>query len=168
MQEGTPYTGKSTMLFSRRQGEWLGLLSTRLVTVLVRAAAKISCSKLSTCSRESVRLLGTLFERLLIFRLLIRFWDLTKVPRRVHQRRRSVLLFAPCCPPPPMLDLNLNPSVRDHLFLHAGTWPHKTPLSRRGLGPQATHFSIPPPFHALTRLHLDPALSPYLPLYRTP
>jgi hypothetical protein len=165
VQEGTTYTGKSTMPSSRKQGEWLGLLSKRKVIVLVRAAAKISCWKLLTFSKESVRLLGTSFERLLIFRFLIRCWDSTKAPPHVHQHQRLVL-FAPC-PPPFMLDLNLNPSVRSHLFLRAGPWPHRTPISRRGPGRQATHFSIPPHSHARTRRLLDPVLSPYLPLFRT-
>lgn len=106
------------MPFSRKQGEWLGLLRKRKVIVLVRTAARISCLRLLTSSKELVWLLGTSFERLLMFRLLVRFWDSTKAPPRVRQHQRLVL-FAPC-PPPFMLDLNLNPSVRSHLFLRAG------------------------------------------------
>lgn len=110
------------------------------------------------------------FERLLIFCSLIRFWDSMKPPRRVRQHRRSALPYALCPPPQLMLDLNLNLSVRSHLFLRAGIWPHGTHLSQRGLGPQATHFSIPlpSPSHALTRHLLDLFLSHYLPPFRTP
>ena len=171
MQEATTYTGKLTMPFSRNQGEWPGLLAlikNVKVTGLGRAEAKISCLKLLTSSKGLVRLLRILFECLLIFRTLIRFWGSTKAPLRVRQHRRSVLPFAPCPPPQPMLDLNLNPSVRSHLFPRAGTWPHRTHLSQRGLGPQATHFSIHPPSRALTRLLLDLFLSHYLPPSQTP
>jgi hypothetical protein len=160
------------MPFSKNQGEWLGLLVlNKNVIWLVfagRAEAKISCSKLLTYSKELVRLLRILFERLLTFRSLIRFWGSTKAPLRVRQHRPSALPFAPCPPPPqPMLDHNLNPSVRSHLSPRAGTWPHRTHLSQRGLGLQATHFSIRPPSHALTRLLPDLFLSHYLPPSRT-
>ena len=164
MQEDTTYTGKSTTPFSRNQGEWCSAYLAKFkVTGLGRAEAKISCSKLLTSSKELVRLLRILFERLLIFHSLIRFWGSTKAPLRVRQHRRSALPFAPCPTPQSMLDLSLNPSVRSHLFPRAGTWPHRTRLSQRGLGPQATHFSIRPPSHALTRLLLDLFLSHYLP-----
>ena len=139
------------------------------VTGLGRAVAKISCSKLLASSKELVRLLRILFGCLLIFCSLIRFWGSTKAPLRVRQHRRSALPFAPSPPPQSMLDLNLNPSVRSHLFPCAGIWPHRTHLSQRGLGPQATHFSIrPPSSHALTRLLLGLVLSHYLPPLRTP
>lgn len=139
-----------------------------IVTGLGRAEAKISWSKLLASSKELVRLLRILFESLLIFRSLIRLWGSTKAPLRVRQRRRPALPFAPSPPPQSMLDLNLNPSVRSHLFPRAGTWPHRTHLSQRGLGPRATHFSIRPPSHALTRHLLDLFLSHYLPPSRTP
>jgi hypothetical protein len=75
------------MLFSRKQGEWLGPLS------ICKSDCFGSCSGKDFMLEavdvlKGVRLLGTLFERLLTFRLLIRFWDSTNAPPRVHLHRR--------------------------------------------------------------------------------
>src|SRR5579863_3799129 len=88
------------------------------VTILIRTAAKTSCLKLSTFSKESVRLSPTLFDRLLTFRLRIRFWDSKTARPRAPPHLHPALPSTPC-PPRLMLDLNHNPSVLSHLFPRA-------------------------------------------------
>lgn len=63
-----------------------------------------------------------------------------------------------------MLGLNHNLSGRN---LRAWIRLHRIPLLQRGLGRQATHFSMPLPHTALIRPLPNPSQSHYLPLFQT-